>query len=260
MALIETKKGRTILKNAESMMAVPYVYDASLGDYVLGNDIYDITAVIGDSIVIEQSDGDNVSKENEFVATPILEAYTNGKFAMNAQCIDLQDKVLRALFSAMTATSYNGTSESAAFCDDFVERYALLLVRFDNDLTPDVVMPKVMMNSRPFIQQLKTRAAQGNLSGTCSSKDVAVQDGGHPNQNALMQFSVPNGKPTYKPYTPLLFVPKGYKFFVRRDEKNYTYVNFVTGTVSNGIIINENNGTWSLYQQQGGGNSSGSSS
>ena len=64
MSLIQTKNGRTVLMKAESMMLVPYVYNSTYGDYVLGSDVYDISEVIGDSIVIEQSEGDSVTKEN----------------------------------------------------------------------------------------------------------------------------------------------------------------------------------------------------
>lgn len=251
MSLITTEDGQIVIKKADSMMVVPYVYDSTIGDYVLGQDVYDISAVIGDSIVTEQSEGNTESKYNEFVGSPLLECVSGGKFMFTAQCVDLQNKVLQALFSAMTATSYNETAHVAAFCDDFVERYALVLVRFNDASVPDIVMPKVMMNSRPFIQQLKTRASQGNIVGSCASKNVAVQDKTSTKADALMRFSVPNGDDTYVPYTPLLFVPKGFRFFVKRDDDNYTYINFTTGAVSNDIVIDDTYGTWSQPSQQG---------
>ena len=167
MALIETKYGRTVLKKAESMMVVPYVYDSTLNDYVLGEDVYDISAVIGDSIVIEQSDGSTTAKENEFVGSPLLEAVSGSKYEFTAQCIDLQDSVLKSMFGAMTVEGVNG---AVAFNDDFVKIYALIRVRFKEESIPDVILPKVQMNSKLFINQLSSRMSQGNIAGTALPK------------------------------------------------------------------------------------------
>lgn len=243
MSLINTKEGRTVMKNASSMMVVPYVYDNALGDYALGSDVYDISAVIGDSIVIEQSEGDKVTKENEFISSPLLEVYSNGKVAMTAQCLDLQNKVLKSLFSAMTVPEHN----IAAFNDDYAMSYALVRVSFRNTNTPDIIMPKVQLNSKLYIQQLKTRSGQGNISGTATSINIAVKD--PDNSGHLLQFSVPTtNETTYTPFTPAIFVPRGYEplfKYKRKDERTDAYlrVNFSNGTLS--TVYVSNNGTWS---------------
>lgn len=247
MPLIETKTGRKYLRKAESMMAVPYVYDATIGDYVLGQDVYDISAVIGDSIVIEQSEGNTETKYNEFVGSPLLECVSGGKFVFTAQCVDFQDAVLKSLFGAMV--SGNG---AAALNDDYVLIYALIRVRFKDESLPDVILPKAQLNSRLFIQQLKTRAGQGNIAATAHSLDVAIED--LESQGHLLQFQELGGKNTYVPYTPLVFVPHGYTPLFRHDGKNFSVVDFTTGSVAHNIFVNQYNGTWQVSSSSSGDN------
>lgn len=252
MSLIKTDNNRMVFKNAESMMLVPYVYDSTVGDYVLGDDVYDISAVIGDSIVVEQSEGDKSTKENEFVASPLLEAHSNGVYGFTAQCIDLQISVMKALFVAMTGSSVQGL---VAMRDDFALRYAMVRVRFNGSSVSDLVMPKVQLNSRLFIQQLKTRVGQGNVGGTASSRKVAITDG---TTSALAQFlDNAGGKATYTPFTPLLFVPKDRNAIVLHHEVPsgndiYSMVNFTTGTVVHNISVDASAGTWSTSNASNG--------
>ena len=251
MSLITTNDGRTVLKKAESMMAVPYVYDSSVEGYVLGNDVYDISAVIGDSITIEQSDGNTEAKYNEFKASPLIESVSGAKYAFTAQCLDLQNSVLQSLFGVMVGHGYNGAVNGAvAFNDDFVLLYALIRIRFADASMPDVVMPKVQLNSKLFIQQLKTRASQGNIAGTALAHTVAVDDMVNPADGELLQFSSQANGTTYTPHTPVLFVPRGYDFFVYRNEGKlddvYSRVNFVNGMVNNNIHVTPSNGTWQI--------------
>lgn len=251
MSLITTNDGRIVLKKAQSMMAVPYVYDSSVEDYVLGSDVYDISAVIGDSITIEQSDGNTEAKHNEFKASPLIESVSGSKYNFTAQCLDLQNSVLQSLFGVMVGHGYNGAVNGAvAFNDDFVLLYALIRIRFEDASLPDVVMPKVQLNSKLFVQQLKTRASQGNIAGTALAHTVAVDDRDNQAEGELLQFSSQASGATYTPDTPVLFVPRGYDFFVYRNEAKlddvYSKVNFVNGSVGNHIHINTSNGTWEV--------------
>lgn len=249
MPIIKTNDGRIVLKKAESMMVVPYVHDGNLDDYVLGGDVYDISAVIGNSITLEQSEGNMDAKYNEFKASPLIESVSGSKYAFTAQCTDLQDSVLRPLFGVMVGHGYNGMVNGAvAFNDDFVLLYALIRIRFSDASLPDVILPKVQLNSKLFIQQLRTRQAQGNIAGTALARDVAVDDRDDPAEGTLLQFSKHDGGNTYTPYTPVLFVPRGYDFFVFRNEGKtdevYSMVNFVNGNVNNNIHVSSDIGTW----------------
>lgn len=253
MSLIETKTGRKFLRKAESMMLVPYVYDDTDGveDYVLGSEVYDISAVIGDSIVLEQKDGEVDEKFNEFVQSPIVRNVTAGAYDFTAQCLDLQDKVLRALFGAYTASGTNGVVNGvAAFPDDYQLQYAMIRIRFRDTNLSDVILPKVQMNSKLLMQQMKTRGSQGNVSGTALSQRVAVIDRDAVSPMALQFGSGAVGESTFVPVTPVLFVPRGYTPMVlhhRDDNDNNKYifstVNFTTGSVSHNRIVDKSNGS-----------------
>lgn len=254
MSLITTNDGRIVLKKAESMMAVPYVYDSTIGDYVLGSDVYDISAIIGDTITLEQSDGNTEAKYNEFKASPLIESVSGSKYTFTAQCLDLQNAVLKSVFGAMTADSNEG---AVAFNDDFVRLYVLIRIRFSDPSIPDVILPKVQMNSKLFIQQLKTRTSQGNISGTAFAKTCAIQNGSN---TALLLFSSIASGATYTPYTPVLFVPQNRVpiFYYKKDTNTldyYSYINFSNGSVSNDVVVNPNDG--SLPIPGGGGGEGG---
>lgn len=247
MSLINTNTGRTVFKNAESLMMVPYVYNSTYGDYVLGSDVYDLSAIIGDSIVIEQQDGDTVVKNNEFVASPLVECVSGAKYGFTAQCIDLQNKVLKSCFSVMTVT---GIDNLAAFNDDHVLRYAMIRIRFRDESLPDVILPKVQLNSKLLINQLKTRVSQGNIVGTAKSAYIVVP--GQSTTSAL-QFNKPEGGTTYTPYTPVLFVPKDKSilFFHHQGSgttDSYSSVNFTTGTVEQNASVNKSTGSITYVQ------------
>lgn len=229
-------------------MLVPYVYDdsADVNDYVLGSDVYDISAVIGDSITLEQKDGDVDEKFNEFVRTPIVRNVSAGSYDFTAQCLDLQDKVLKSLFGAYTATGTNGNVKGiAALRDDYQLLYAMIRIRFKDESLSDIILPKVQMNSKLLLQQMKSRGSQGNVSGTALSRMVAVVDKDSENPMVL-DF----GEENFAPFTPVLFVPREYTPMVlhhKDDNSNTKYVfstvDFSTGTVAHNTVVNIDDGS-----------------
>lgn len=253
MSLIETKTGRKFFKKASSMMLVPYVYDISLDDYVLGSDVYDISAVIGNSIMVEQKDGEVEDKFNEFVRSPLVRNVTAGSYDFTAQCLDLQDKVLRALFGVYTASGANGVVEGvSAFPDDYLLQYAMIRIQFKDSELSDIIFPKVQMNSKMLLQQMKTRGSKGNISGTALSREVAVIDKDAQDLSVL-QFSPIVGQPTYTPFTPILFVPRDYTPMVLHhiddgddDTHIFSTVDFTTGTVSHNYSVDISNGSYEI--------------
>ena len=233
------------------MMLVPYVYDEDVEDYVLGSEVYDISAVIGDSIVLEQKDGEVEEKFNEFVRSPLVRNVTAGAYDFTAQCLDLQDKVLRALFGAYTASGTNGVVNGvAALPDDYQLQYAMIRIRFRDINLSDVILPKVQMNSKLLMQQMKTRGSQGNVSGTALSQRVAVIDRDAVSPMALQFGSQAVGETTFAPLTPILFVPRTHTPMVFHheddtDDNKYIFstVNFTTGSVSHNRILDKSNGS-----------------
>lgn len=201
MPIITTDSGRKVFRKAESLLVIPYVYNSTYDDYVLGNTAYDLSAIIGDSIVVEQGDGEVQTKVGEFYSEPIVKNVTMGEIKVTAQCLDLQNSVLRSLFGAY----YNNTAGAAAIRKDYETLYALLRIRFVEDNTPDVYMPQVLLNSKLMLQQMKTRGAQGNLAGTVVSRMCSVIDSG----TSLLPFTDPvTSNNVYQIETPILFVPK----------------------------------------------------
>lgn len=253
MSLIETKTGRKYFRKTESMMLVPYVYDDSdeVNDYVLGSDVYDISAVIGDSIALEQDDGDVEEKFNEFKRTPIVRNVSAGSYDFTAQCLDLQDKILKSLFGAYTASGATGVVQGVvAMPDDYQLQYAMIRIRFKDASLSDIVLPKVQMNSNLLLQQMKSRGSQGNVSGTALSRMVAVVDENSVLPMVLQFGSSAVGENVFAPSTPVLFIPRGYRAMILHhydeDNKRYVFstVNFSTGSVAHNTVVNIEDGSY----------------
>lgn len=205
MPIIYTQTGRRLLKKAKSLWVLPYRYDDTVEDYVLGQTVYDLSAIIGDSIVLEQQDGETETKINEFTGLPLVKNTTRGECKVTAQCLDLQNAVLKALFAA-----YTNANGAAAIRSDYEELYACFRIQFKDSSTPDVVMPKVLMNNRLLMEQMKSRGSQGNIGGTALSAQCAVvmtPPGGVAPGN-LLPFTDPiRGEVLYEISTSVLFVP-----------------------------------------------------
>ena len=254
MSLIETKTGRKYFKKAESLMLIPYVYDGTSGvnEYVLGQDVYDISAVIGDSIALEQKDGEVEEKFNEFVSTPIIRNVTSGTYDFTAQCLDLQDNVLKAIFGAYYGVGQRGTiSGVVAMPEKDVLCYALIRIRFQSTSMPDVIFPKVQLNSKLLMQQMKSRGSQGNISGVALPSMVTVDDPTESLQK-LLNFNTSDGQSySYAPSTPVLFVDRTQNpSFLHHKEEGNTYifstVDFSTGNVLHNRKVNISDGSYTI--------------
>lgn len=224
MPFIETKTGKKVIKKPESLWVLPYVYDSNLNDYVLGQTIYDVSAIIGDSIVIEQEDGETQVKTNEFTNEPLVKNVTSGEWKVTAQCLDLQNNVLKALF----ASYYNDTAEIAAMRGEYETLYALIIIRFPDVSIPDIYLPKVQMNSKLFIQQMRSRGSQGNIGGTALSRMCAIVETEATETSDGILYGLTDmikGEILYGVSTPLLFVPRGNRVLIlhhRDDESGET--------------------------------------
>lgn len=215
MPIIKTKTGRKLLKNAKSLFVLPYRYDTTLSQHVLGQNLYDLSAIIGDSITLEQSDGDTQTKENEFTNEALVKNVTTGEWKFTAQCLDLQNSVLKALFMAYT----NDTYGAAALRPEYETLYALIMVRFSDTDTPDVWLPKVLLNSKLMLQQMKTRGSQGNISGTLFSSRCGIIQSSFQAQGHIISQLMPladniAGTNVYTPNVPVLFAPQTHRVIV----------------------------------------------
>lgn len=249
MSLIETKTGRKYFRKAESMMLVPYVYDDSAGvnDYVLGRDVYDISAVIGDSITIEQEDEEVEEKFNEFVSMPILQNVSAGSYKFSAQCLDLQDSILKALFGAYMA------SDVAVLPDDYQLQYAMIRIRFKDASLSDIILPKVQMNSKLLLQQMMSRGSQGNINGTALPRMIAVIDESSVTRSVMEFLSPTREDAKFAPLTSVIFVPRGYTPMVMHhklgssgDKYIFSTVDFSTGVTKSNCSVDISTGEYEI--------------
>lgn len=232
MPFIETKKGKKILRKPESLWVLPYRYDSTLNDYVLGQTVYDLSAIIGDSITIEQGEGETQTKVNEFTNDPLVKNVTSGEWKVTAQCLDLQNNVFKALF----ASYFNDDANIVAMRGDYDTFYALIRVRFSDTDIPDVYMPKVQMNGKLMIQQLRSRGSQGNLVGTAMSRMCAVVQ----SQPSTLEdgtlhgvTDIISGSMFYGISTPVMFVPRDSRVLILNHRDNDEGI-----TVFDEIVLN----------------------
>lgn len=207
MPIITTKTGKKILRKPESLWLLPYVYNENFNDYVLGQTIYDVSAIIGNSITIEQEDGETQSKTNEFTNEPLVRNVTSGEWKVTAQCLDLQNNVLKALFAAY----YNDTAGISAMRGEYETLYALIRIRFSDTSIPDVYLPKVQLNSKLLLHQMRSSGSQGNLGGTALSRECAVIETAPTSEHDGELYGLTdmiNGVTLYGVSTPILFVPR----------------------------------------------------
>lgn len=215
--IVFTRNGKRFLKKAKTMLVTPFYYDSADAKYYLGPDTYDIFAIIGDTIKITQESNDTESIENEFSPIPVIENTTMGKWQFSADCLDMQNSVLRQLFSAKTARNSNGKDVEGvvAMPSDFRTIYCCIQIAFENDDMPRIVMPRILLSSGMSIASLRTGIAQNKIQGTPMSTQICVRE----SEEQLFLFD--DGETsTYFPRTPLLFVPNDSDFGVLHHKDN----------------------------------------
>lgn len=254
MALVTTRNGRKWLRKAKSLMFVPYVYDDTIKDYVLGSQVYDVSAIIGDTISLEQDDGDTEEKYNEYHSNPIVSNNIIGDWKFTAECLDLQNAVLRLLLNAAigySADEQDEVSGAVAMPSEYSTIYVLARIEFHDRQSPVVVIPKMLLNSRVLLSELRGNGSKSIISGVAKYKNVAIQD---VESGYLMRFVGAGYNNAFIVNTPVLFVPSGRTFMVEKydDGTNHVFnsVSFNNGEISAyDVTITENSGTYALHTQ-----------
>lgn len=127
-------------------------------------DTYDITEVVADTTSIEQAENDSNVLEHEFSANPLFENITLGDKTFTCESIDLQDAVLKGLFGWKQLGSDN--TKGVAAPTEYKHLYATIELGFVNS-QDEIVLPKVLLNSRAVIASMKTDASRATITGTC---------------------------------------------------------------------------------------------
>ena len=165
MAINANLSTRRVFSNLAYIRVTPWDSE-SAGPNVAN--IYDITEVVADSTSIEQADNDSNVIDHEFSSNPLFENITLGDKTFTCDSIDLQDGVLKGLFGWQELTSDGGVAAP----NEYKHLYATIELGFTNS-EDEIVLPKVLLNSKAVIASMKTDVSRANITGTCYNAYVS---------------------------------------------------------------------------------------
>jgi hypothetical protein len=154
---------RTVFANLAYIRITPWAEsgEGTSAKFAPGALTYDVTEVVADTTTVEQAENESNALDHEFKQTPLYENITLGEKTFACESIDLQNEVLKGLFGWTIDEDGNAYAPVA-----YKELYAVVELGFNS--TDDViVLPKVLLNSRPVIASMKTDASRANINGTC---------------------------------------------------------------------------------------------
>lgn len=157
MAITKTDTGRIVFSQAEYVHITPYVDEDTLG-----TETFDIVNIVGDTLSFTPDDNTVNAKESEFKDDPLFENITLGKYQFAGTCIDFQNKVMKAIYG------WEVDGDNVYAPTGYKDTYCVIEIGFKNEDVV-VVAPKVKLNSKATIANLKTGTGEGNLAGTAYS-------------------------------------------------------------------------------------------
>lgn len=117
------------LSNAIGMLLIPYTDNN--GVLTPGDDIYDITEVVADTVSITPDDNEVNTTDAEFRDTPLFENVTLGKVQFAATCTDFQNDMMKAIFGWTEYTEYKSVDVTGfANKDAYVGYYILVSTEY----------------------------------------------------------------------------------------------------------------------------------
>lgn len=160
MAISKTDTGRIVFSQAEYVHITPYVDEDTLG-----TETFDIVNIVGDTLSFTPDDNTVNAKESEFKDDPLFENITLGKYQFAGTCIDFQNKVMKAIYG------WEVDGDNVYAPTGYKDTYCVIEIGFKNEDVV-VVAPKVKLNSKATIANLKTGTGEGNLAGTAYSAGI----------------------------------------------------------------------------------------
>ena len=131
------------------MLVTPYEYVSTTDDWVIGSKTYDLYAIIGDTVRIEQAEGDKTHKFNEFTPLPVITNTGMGVWTFSADCLDAQNAVLKLIYGV------EGADGITVFPEDVKECLCCIELQFADSQT-SVLLPKVSLNSTFLMENMKS--------------------------------------------------------------------------------------------------------
>lgn len=160
MAIKTSDTARVVLSNAEYIHVTPYVTEDTLG-----TETYDIVDIVGDTLSFTPDDNTINAKESEFKDDPLFENVTLGKYQFACTCIDFQNVVMTKIYG------WEADGDDVYAPTGYKDKYALIEVGFRNEDVV-VVAPKVKLNSKATLANLKTGTSEGAMAGTAYSATI----------------------------------------------------------------------------------------
>lgn len=158
--IVKTDTGRIVFSQAEYVHITPYVDEDTLG-----TETFDIVNIVGDTLSFTPDDNTVNAKESEFKDDPLFENITLGKYQFAGTCIDFQNKVMKAIYG------WEVDGDNVYAPAGYKDTYCVIEIGFKNEDVV-VVAPKVKLNSKATIANLKTGTGEGSLAGTAYSAVV----------------------------------------------------------------------------------------
>lgn len=158
--ITKTDTGKVVLANAAYIHVTPYVNEDTLGDTT-----YDIVDIVGDTLSFTPDDNTINAKESEFKDDPLFENIMLGKYQFAATCIDFQNIVMTEIYG------WEADGDDVYAPTGYKDKFALIEVGFKNE-DVIVVAPKVKLNSKATLANLKTGTSEGAIAGTAYSAKI----------------------------------------------------------------------------------------
>ena len=171
---------------------------------VIGTDGYDVHDIVGDTFSLTQDDADRTEIPWEFGDDPLDENISLGNRNLTMQCLDFQNDIMTNLFGWEKDT----VGDFVWAPSQYKDIYCTIILQFEGK---SVVMPKVKMDSKTALENLRTDIARGELSGVLYSTDI--------------QF----GSATELKESGLFFVKDGKNFVIGASDNG--------GTISGGVVV-----------------------
>lgn len=162
MALTKINSGQVRFQDPTSVVFIPWSEGAP------GTDGYDIHDIVGDTFSLTQDDADRTEIPWEFGDDPLDENITLGNRNLTMQCLDYQDDIMATLFGWDT-----DNDGFAAAPSQYAELFCTIVLRFSG-IGKNIVMPKVKMDSKTVIENLRTDIARGELGGVLYATPVKL--------------------------------------------------------------------------------------
>lgn len=169
MAVVNYNQSNAVVfKNATGMTITPYVRNQATGAWELGENEYDISEIMADTVSIEPEDNEVNSIDAEFRDTPLIQSISLGAVNFTCTCIDMQNGIMKNIFG------WEEANDSVFAPTSYKEMFAAIKVTFAD--APTIALPFVQMNSKAVISTLKTGTAQGTISGTANLGSITISN------------------------------------------------------------------------------------